>query len=146
MEEYNYPLEDCKDCTHNKVCKYIEVIAALKDETDLPLDFDTTACTEYTGTYSEYSDIDEDADELPRDPEEWAEHLMKSLLKGVADVVKQGVNPETVIMSSLTLSELSCHTVDRISLLQTDYGTLTIQVDEDMDDYMFMITGDPFDE
>lgn len=43
MEHKVYRIEDCADCIHNTVCKYIDLI----NDLDLPLDLDAASCTEY---------------------------------------------------------------------------------------------------
>jgi hypothetical protein len=43
MDHKVYRIEDCADCIHNNVCKYIDLI----NDLDLPLDLDAASCTEY---------------------------------------------------------------------------------------------------
>jgi DNA-directed RNA polymerase specialized sigma54-like protein len=42
-----YPMDDCIDCVHNRVCKYVDEIDRIKDSKTLPIDFSSALCNEY---------------------------------------------------------------------------------------------------
>lgn len=47
LVEKDVPLQDCSDCAHVSVCKFVVVFAKWKAEKSVPLDFSTASCLAY---------------------------------------------------------------------------------------------------
>lgn len=77
-----YHLDECRDCAHRYVCKYIDKIDKVLKRGDLPLDLQGASCTEYVPG----DIIDEDWKEYIPDKEE---EKLSETDKRVAELSKE---------------------------------------------------------
>lgn len=139
MEHKVYRIEDCADCIHNTVCKYIDLI----NDLDLPLDLDAASCTEYlplSVVNDKVEDLiehtvlmtEQETREYVKDkkPEELLSEFLGYIAEGIEECKKEiGEMPNIVEMCKETLDLLTLMEGSQVIL---EDATLNVLVNEDI--------------
>jgi hypothetical protein len=139
VEHRIYRLEDCADCIHNNVCKYIDLI----NDLELPLDLDAASCNEYLPlavVNDRVEDIiehavlmsEQETREYVKDkkPAELLTEFLGYIAEGIEECKKEvGEVPNVVEMNKETLDMLLLVEGSQIILEDT---TLVVVVSEDI--------------
>lgn len=171
-----YPLETCKDCKHEKVCKYIDVFTQMKDVAKVPVDYDDPSlCTAFepdvgdagvdnliqsilkTNPNVQFMSMDQFTKEAndkmirnhisKKDPDDAIKQMNEYILKGVREYqVEQGVDPDMIKFNPETLTMVGMEPTGIYSV--PGFGDLDAEYDENMELGMFWLghTGDEDDD
>jgi hypothetical protein len=132
MNNYSYPLGECQDCVHNRVCKYVEEIITVKEEQLLPLDFDTTSCLEYIPTVdvddgSFYQEIEREVGKTDQ-----LEKVYEELYNLLDELYNDGQSATEIEMNRQTATLFMPPGVSDMTSIQTHYGVLEVIYNEDI--------------
>jgi len=123
------PLEDCNDCLHVGVCKFIDTLNNIKDEGLLPLDFDTTSCVAYLS--QEVVDMGESEEEDVLEPK--TASVMYYINTAISKMKQQNSSfSVSVIEMSTDTSRSLCKELDKdyITTVDTVIGNVPIRINE----------------
>jgi hypothetical protein len=134
-----YRIEDCADCVHKHVCKFVGML----NDSELPIDFDTVTCNEYMPSVVLEDSVqalveqavfmdDKEVREYIKGKSyaELLEEFLGYISEGIKDCIKElGESPNVVEMCRETLELLK---LLEGSIALIDGVELTVVVDEDI--------------
>jgi hypothetical protein len=161
-----YTLENCKDCRHEKVCKYIDVFKNMKDN-GVPVDYeDPSLCTAFepdvgdagvdeliktmlkTSPNVQFMSMDQFTKEANdkmirrhvsnKDPDEAIQQMNEYILKGIRDYqVQEKIDPDMIKFNPETLEMVGLELSGIYSV--PGFGDLDVEYDDDMELGMFWL-------
>lgn len=120
MEHKVYRIEDCADCIHNTVCKYIDLI----NDLDLPLDLDAASCTEYLPIAVVNDKVENLIEQTVLMTEQETREYIKGksqaeLLSEFLGYIEEGIKDcKTEIGETPTVVEMNKETLDMLMLVE----------------------------
>jgi hypothetical protein len=116
LDEQKYPIDECKDCIHARVCMFKDYMSELMEKNMVPLNFSTINCDEYM-SYSALGDLvsinEDNADDDMADGVEYIDegieskdtpsNIMSSINRVLNEIAKRGCKPNSVQMNKATM-------------------------------------------
>ncbi|AID50614.1 hypothetical protein [Bacillus phage CP-51] len=162
-----YTLETCKECRHEKVCKFIDVFKSMKDS-GVPVDYeDPSLCTAFEPDIGSDTGIDsfisgllksspnvqfmsmdqytkEANDKIIRnhlsktDPDAAIKQMNEQILSAIRDYqVKEGVDPDMIKFNPETLTMVGLEPTGIYSV--PGFGDIDVEYEDDMELGMFWL-------
>jgi len=161
-----YPIEPCKDCRHEKVCKFIAIFQEMKDA-GVPVDYeDPSLCTAFEPEVGDagieeliksmvkgnpnvqFLSMDqytkEANDKIIRnhlsktDPDAAIKQMNEQILKGIREYqVEQGVDPDMIKFNPETLTMVGLEPTGIYSV--PGFGDIDVEYEDDMELGMFWL-------
>jgi len=148
-----YPLKECRDCIHRRVCKFVGLLNEIIDQEALPITFSTAACTEYLSENDDTVVYQQSIDETAPNA-----NIIHRILENQVQEIREG-EPEIlpylqVFINPKSLNFLSTFpgfkTIDEVPYLTMDGIDIQVSLSDDISEDSYLIfsveEGDDEDE